>query len=376
MVISRRKIVLLIIFVFCVVVLLCCSPIRCYEAALMLADISAGKEPSRWKKIKPAPEREEVAFERNGRQYLGDLYRSPEGMLAAILLIPGAAELGRDDPRLVALAMTLARARFAVLVPEIPSLRRLQVNPGNIREVRDAFAWLSSRADLAPQGRAGMAAFSYAAGPAILAALEPEIRDRVRFILAVGGYHDLERVLVFFTTGHFRLGGKWSYMEPNAYGKWVFVLHNAEILSDAEDGKLLRMMARRKMDDLSADIEDLRVGLGPEGRGVYTFITNRDPAKGLQLLGKMPEGIREDIAALNLAGKDLAQLKARLLLVHGYDDNIIPYTESIALAAAVPRNSSSLFLGRGLMHVDYDPDFSTIWSFWRAVGRLLEEREK
>ena len=93
-------------------------------------------------------------------------------------------------------------------------------------------------------------------------------------------------------------------------------------------------------------------------------------------MGRLPGGIREDIAVLNLADKDLAQLKARLLPVHGYNDNITPYTESIALAAAVRRNSSSLFLGRGLMHVDYEPDLSAIWSFLRAVDRLLAEREK
>jgi hypothetical protein len=44
-----------------------------------------------------------------------------------------------------------------------------------------------------------MVAFSYAAGPAILAALEAEIRERTGFILAVGGYHDLGQVLTFFT---------------------------------------------------------------------------------------------------------------------------------------------------------------------------------
>ena len=296
--------------------------------------------------------------------------------MAAILLIPGAAELGRDDPRLVAFALTLARARFSVLVPEIPSLRELKVNPGNILEVRDAFAWLVSRPDLAPSGRAGMAAFSYAAGPAILAALEAEIRERVKFIMAVGGYYDLEQVLTFFTTGHFSKNGKWGYLKPNTYGKWVFVLHNADLLSDFEDPALLRAMARRKMNDLSADIDDLKARLGPEGRNIYTFISNRNPQKAPELLGSLPEKIRADIAALNLANKDLSRLKARLLLIHGYDDNIIPYSESIALAGAVSAKQARLFLGKGLMHVDIEPGLISTWKFWRAMDALLAEREK
>jgi acetyl esterase/lipase len=376
MIISCTKVVLFVVLVLFFLLAAGCSPRRGYEAALVLADISAGEKPSRWKKVTPAPVRKEVAFEIDGRQYLGDLYRSPEVSMAAILLVPGAAELGRDDPRLVAFAMTLARARFSVLVPEIPSLRELKVNPGNILEVRDAFSWLVSRPDLAPGGRAGMAALSYAAGPAILAALETEIRKRVKFILAVGGYYDLEQVLIFFTTGHFRKNGKWHYLEPNIYGKWVFVLHNADLLSDFEDPALLRAMARRKMNDLSADIDDLKARLGPEGRNVYTFISNLNPQEAPKLLGSLPERIRDDIAALNLADKDLSRLKARLLLIHGYDDNIIPYSESIALANAVPGKQVRLFLGKGLMHVDIEPGLISTWKFWRAIDALLAERQK
>lgn len=52
--------------------------------------------------------------------------------------------------------------------------------------------------------RAGIAGFSYAAGPSILAALEPDIRDRARFVLSVGGYHDLRRVAAVLITGCFQ----------------------------------------------------------------------------------------------------------------------------------------------------------------------------
>ncbi len=376
MIISRMKIVFLILSVLCLFILLCCSPMRCYEAALVLVDIAAGEKPSRLKKVTPEPRRTTVAFKMKGRQYSGDIYRSPEGSLAAILLIPGAAELGRDDPRLVAFARTLARARFTVMVPDIPSLCRLQVNPGNIREVGDAFSWLATRPQLAPDGRAGMAAFSYAAGPAILAALEPGIQNRVRFILAVGGYYDLEQVLTFFTTGHFRQNGKWGYLEPNTYGKWVFVLHNLELLSDSDDRNLLQTIARRRMADTTADVDDLAARLGSEGRNIHAFITNRNPEKGLELLRNLPEKIRADIAALTLADKDLSRLKARLILIHGYDDNIIPYTESIALAGAVSEGQARMYLGNGLIHVDIEPGLSSTWRLWRAVDALLAERDK
>jgi pimeloyl-ACP methyl ester carboxylesterase len=220
-----------------------------------------------------------------------------------------------------------------------------------------------------------MVAFSYAAGPAILAALEAEIREQTRFILAVGGYHDLVEVLTFFTTGWFRQDGNWQYLEPNEYGKWVFVLSNLGRLEAPADRVLLRAMARRKMADLEASLDDLAGQLRGQGRALYAFITNRDPLQAPALLQQLPAGIRGDIAALDLSSKDLSRLGARLLLIHGYDDSIIPYTESIALAAAVPKGQARLFLVDGLAHVDLEPGLRSRFRLWRAILALLAERD-
>ncbi len=352
-----------------------CSPRRGYEAVLVLADIAAREQPSRLKKATPAPLRQTIAFSVEGRPYRGDLYLPGEIALSALLLVPGAAEEGKDDPRLVAFATTLARARFTVLVPDIGSLRELKVSPDNVQEIGDAFAWLVSRHELAPGGRGGMVAFSYAAGPVILAAMKPEIRERTGFIMAVGGYHNLVQVLTFFTTGWFRQDGQWLYLEPNEYGKWVFVLSNLDRLDNAADRALVRTMAKRKMTDLSASLDDLAVQLQPQGKDLYAFITNRDPQRAPELLRQLPPGILADMDALDLANKDLSLLDARLLLIHGYDDSIIPYTESITLAETLPKDQARLFLVDGLAHVDLEPGLRSRFRLWRAIHALLLERD-
>jgi hypothetical protein len=47
-----------------------------------------------------------------------------------------------------------------------------------------------------------------AVGPVVLAALDEGIRERVRFILAAGGYHDINRALRVLTTGWFEHAGR------------------------------------------------------------------------------------------------------------------------------------------------------------------------
>jgi pimeloyl-ACP methyl ester carboxylesterase len=356
--------------------LLSAGPLRReYQAVLVLSDIAAGPAPSRLKAVTAKPRRSAVAFPMAGGPAAGDLYLSGEKPLAGLLLIPGAAEKGKDDPRLQAFAESLARARFAVLVPDLEGFRSLRVSSSDIGDAADAFAWLAARKELAPGGRAGMFSFSYATGPAILAALEPRIAGRVRFLMAVGGYHSVKDVLTFFTTGYYRQQGRWRYMQPNSYGKWIFVLSNVGLLTDPVDRELFRQATQRKLANLDASLQDLVPRLTADGRRVYDFIENRDPAKAAALMDRLPDRIRKEIDALDVAEYDLSRLRARLILVHGYDDDIIPYTESVALANSLPRGQARLYLVHGLKHVTLKPRLADKYRLWRAISRLLRERD-
>jgi pimeloyl-ACP methyl ester carboxylesterase len=351
-----------------------CASLPNDEAAWVLEDLAVGEGESRLKEYTPDPVRRPIAYTVHGRSYLGDLYQSVHRPLAALVLVPGVAEHGRDDPRLVAFATTLARARFVVLVPDLPGLRALRVQAEDAQGVMDAFIHLLSRPEIPIRGRAGIGAFSYAVGPVVLAALEPAIRERVDFVLGVGGYYDLHQVLTFFTTGYFRKEGKWHYLEPNRYGKWVFVYGNAGRLADPGDRAMFRRMAERKLANPHADIDDLMERLTPEGRSLLDLLENRKPERTPALIASLPALIRAELDALNLSNKDLSRLHARLILLHGTDDAIIPYTESMALAAAAPAGQSELFLIKGLAHVDVRPVGLDRRALWRAIGALLAQR--
>lgn len=342
---------------------------RFVGAGFLLADIvdgTAGRTDVR---------RQPIIFQSRGRVGRADLYRSSAPPRAGLLLLPGVAEQGGDDPRLVTFATALARARFAVLVPELAGLRRLRVSSGDVREVADAFAWLAGQADLAPSGRAGMAAFSYAAGPAILAAMDADISDRVGFVFAVGGYYDLRRVLAFFTTGYFDHDGRRYYLPPDDYGKWAFIAGNVDRLRDVADRRLMQVLAYRLKHDPGAPTSDIVSQLGSEGRSLWAFVSNRDPARVPVLLRDLPVAIRDELTALNPAEQDLSKLHAPLILVHGYEDPMIPFPESIALSGAATATHHRLYLVHGLVHVDVAPGLPDRWRLVRALQDLLAARD-
>lgn len=333
--------------------------------------------------------RRAIAYRIGGRQRHADLYLPGAGApRAGIVLVPGIVRAGNEDPRLVAFANTLARARFAVLAPDIPDFRSLQVRPRDVRLIADAFVYLHARRDLAPGGRAGIAALSYAVGLAMLTALENDVRNEVCFILGIGGYYDVNEEITYLSTGYRKVAGRWQYLKPDDYGKLVFVMGSLPHLADVHDRTTLRTMVDRRLRDPNADIAPLAVRLHAQGRAVYDLVMNPDPERTPALIAALPPGLRAGLRALTLTDKPLREIKADVILVHGMDDDIIPYTESVELAHALPRKQVRLFLiHHVLTHVElnerpfltrvfWTQDVPDFWRMYRAINALLGAGEQ
>ncbi len=357
-----------------------CSPSRLIESSRILHDIEAGEGPSRLKETTPPPNCRTMTYRFDGPERIADLYMPGPGQeaRAGVVLVPGASASGKDDARLIAFATSLARGRFAVLVPDIPGLRSLRVRADDAEYVGDGLIALSRHRAVAAGNRTvGIVAVSYAAGPATLALLDPRTHDTAQFMLTIGGLYDIEAVITFFTTGYFRDSGTaaWRHREPNEYGKWIFAISNSDFLDDPSDRALVEEMARRRLDMPGADIADLAAGLGPQGQAIYRLLVNRDPERVPALIAALPDRVRDEITRFDLSGRDLTNLGVRFVLIHGHDDPIIPETESIAFAAAVP--SADLYVLDSLQHVDPKPSGPVDQlRMLSAMSSVLAERDR
>ena len=360
-----RRLAVLVLLALSLAVILG-HPVRWGEAALMMWDIAAGGQPTLWQKVTDRPN-EYPARWADGE---GDVYSPAGHPRASLVLVPGAAVLGRDEPRLQALARTLARAGFVVLVPELPEVRRLALSRHDAERVASALRQLRQ---WQPGRPLGVAAVSYAVAPAVIAALQ----TAPQFIVGIGGYHDSEAAIRFVTTGAFRPVGdpRQHMVAPNNYGRWAFLLANAGRLEDPNDTVALQTIATTRFRDPGADIGPLAARLGPDGKAVLALVENRDPDAVTRLTSALPERVRREIDGLNLALYDLSKLHSHLILIHGRGDPLVPYSESQALAAAASNARVSLFLVDDLGHVDFNAvTIANAWAMWRAVDSLLAER--
>jgi pimeloyl-ACP methyl ester carboxylesterase len=225
---------------------------------------------------------------------------------APLVLVHGYAPGGKDEPRVREAAALLARAGFDVAVPTIPGLTRGRLRPDDVRPV---VATLAARA--APTV---VVAVSVGAGPALLAAADPAVRDRVGLVLSLGGYASASEVLRFFLTGDYAWG--------DVRGR---VVHEPQVVRAflEANGDLLDTSAREALADPSR---------------AAALLATPSPAVAGLLEALSPERVADRIGA-------------RLVLVHGLDDRAVPYTESLRLAAARPAGTR-VVLVRLLDHVE------------------------
>jgi pimeloyl-ACP methyl ester carboxylesterase len=351
---------------------------RALEALLLTGDMAAGSRPSRLKEQSAAPVRETITYRSASGSYAADVYRpgGGAGARAALVVVPGIVRLGKDDPRIVAFAETMARVRFQVFIPDLHSLRELSIRSADVEEIGALISHVALQEGAGAKKSVGIVAFSYAAGPAILAAMQPETRDLVRFVYAIGGYYDIISVGTYLTTGCFRTAPdeRWQKRAASPYATWVFVHSSAAWLDNPADQQALRAMSETKLSDPDADVSAIAAGLGAQGKAVYRLLLNADPEKAPALISVLPASLLAELRRLDLRSKNMADLKAKLILVHGRDDTLIPYSESLALAAAV--DGSRLFVIESLAHVDLKAaGMLDIWKLWRASYLLLSERD-
>ncbi len=341
------------------------------EAGLVLEDLIISD--SRLRERTPGPTFRALRITDDGRKLHGDFYLPANSVRAGIVLVPGLAVAGKNDARLVALARTLARVNFMVLIPDVPGFRAYRMGSEDVEVLVAAVQALGVAPEMQPRLPIGIGAFSFAVGPALIAALDARVAERVDFIVAVGGYQDLRRLITYYTTGAHR--DDRDTPTPYDRGKWIFALGVSEKLPDTSDRLAIQAVARRAIYG-NADESDVPApaSLSPGGAALLELLTNTTPERVPALLARLPATLRAEITALNPAEQPMNRLRGQLLLLHGRGDNIIPYTESVALAESVPAGHAQLFIIDGLAHVDLQPTAGDVDILMEMVNALLDQR--
>lgn len=253
---------------------------------------------------------------------------------AGLLLTHGIIEDGKNDPRLKRFAYSLARVGFAVLVPDLQAMKSFRIAFSDVDDIVASSHYLVSLTDIVDEKKLGLMGFSYAAGPTLMAAADPLLRDHIKFVVSFGGYYDPINVIRFITTGYYEYGREKGFLQPQPYGKWVFFMNNVDYVGNENDRKILRQIFKNEQMETPPDVAPLLKRLTPNGRSVYELLVNTDPSRTEKLVQTIDPRLRAYLKKLSLAPV-VPQIGAHFIIGHGNTDPLIPYTESLRLADAV-----------------------------------------
>jgi dienelactone hydrolase len=265
---------------------------------------------------------------------------------------------GRHHVALRRMGRALAAAGHVAVIPEVARWRDLEVTSREVSPaVGCAYRALQGWPQVDPD-RIGLMGFSVAATWAVEhAAAEGD--GRFAAVVGMGGYGDLERMLRAMVVGEYEWEGVASRYTPDPYGRWIMggtllpVLdgdtygdHEARVAA----GKALRSLAVTAGRHgayagepvYDAAIADLRARLPVAVHPAWDLLA--PPSARLVPDVQAGRMLADAMAAAALRGEPELDPRGRLdglrtpaALLHGEADRLIPYSETLRLAQAVPR---------------------------------------
>lgn len=339
----------------------------------------------------------EVVLHRPDRTVPGTLLvpRAGHGPWPTWVVLHGMTRLGRHHHALTRFIRALASSGAAVLVPEVPEWTELDVDPGvTAPTVGAAVEGLRREGVLAAGDQVGLIGFSFGSPQALLTSVHPEVGPDVGAVVGFGGYCDLERTLRFQLTGRHEWQGRRRALAPDPYGRWIvaanFLPRAAGYTNSQDVADALRAMAREAGDrglpawDPSYDTykAELRDRLPPGDRPLFDlFAAASDRPAPLDEL----EAVVEPLAHAAREAEPLMEpfpgvrdVAVPVHLLHGRNDRLIPYTESLRMVERMPERVASRVTVTGLFaHSSGDSapglfrGIREAWVFCGALGRVL-----
>jgi pimeloyl-ACP methyl ester carboxylesterase len=275
------------------------------------------------------------------------------------LLAQGLHYLGPADPRFERFGRVLAEAGFLVLAPFLPEQCALRLSPKNADDLAAAFDELERRCRaLGVPGKPAVFSISFGSQPAIALAARSSHRERLGALALFGGFADFDETIRFVLTGRAEHRGQQAQGAHDPTNAPVVLLNLLPELDDPVDRPALEAALRALVSETWGRPELKRPGardaiaarlaapLGPREREL--FLTACLLVPGAE--ERLADTLRRAAPRLRFADPRplLPLVRAPIVIVHGRDDDVIPWTEALKLSEAIPAAQKGRLILTGL----------------------------
>lgn len=292
-----------------------------------------------------------------------------------LVLAHGVHYKGIGEPRLQRFARAIASAGVLVMTPELAELADYHIDPRTIDTIGESALDLRERVHRTTVGVMGL---SFAGGLSMLAAAQPRYASAISLVVAVGAHDDLERVSHFFIEDKIpEVGGGTLEMKAHDYGAVVLVYGYVDHFFPARDVPTAREALRAWLHEDFDGARKKAEAMSAEARAKMQLVfDHREDVLGPEIL----DVITEHAGAMKAVSPhgNLGGLRARVYLLHGEGDNVIPAAETRWLAADAPPGSvQNALVSPALQHVELhgEPKAKDEYDLVHFMAQVLDDVE-
>mgnify|MGYP003663991056 FL=1 len=293
-----------------------------------------------------------------------DHYDPSTQYAGTVVVIHGMSPKGKQDHRVSELCFALSKVGYRVMAPDIESIKQLIICPSQIDTIADFLYKIATDEKLTPSGKIGVLAPSFSGAMCLAAASLPSIKDRVTAVCAIGAFTEVESVMAYLL----RNGA------ADPYGRFI-VLKKIVPLVCSESGLFQGALDAAIQDNLNEiDFDELT-----NAYNLYLSSlteSNRQKIRRLfydvlyreELFASSKLVLSEELKALDIVHR-IDDLSAKVFLLHGFADSVIPCQQSERLYQELKalNKSAELVITPFLSHGDTQIRLSQLPDMARIV---------
>lgn len=268
-----------------------------------------------------------------------------------IVLVHGMHPLGMHEPRLIALARAFTHAGIAVLTPHVKDLAHFELSAKSIDTIEQAARRLAKYLHVPAVGVFGI---SFSGALALIAASQASSRTPIGFVVALGAHHDLRRFAAFAlgtpVTGPSK---EQCATRPHPYAAAVIAYNVAEDLFSPADLPQAKEALLALLQSDRPRSTRLASTLSPVGRAMFASL-QRHRSEPTPLKAVRDAVLRQAVRLRQLSPVgSLHKVSMPVVLMHGKDDPVVPWTETMWLAHELPRRHvASMLISPLIRHAE------------------------
>ena len=300
-----------------------------------------------------------------------------------VVMFPGASADAEEHPGMLFLGSIICKLGFKVFIPRIPPLKKLKIN-------EDCFDWFShsyneiiKRDDINKDKVISMA-LSFGGALLLKASFDSRIsKNPPKSIMTFGTYSDIKTTLKFLCNGKIKLNSEEIFIKPHSWGLTVLFHNfldkfNFDEINEYKD-KIREIVALRiedKLDEVDNKIKELK------SEKAQIFIQNIFDCKiNEEVSNEIYRVLDQEKEFINVMSPKYwaDKIKTKVFIMHGSNDSMVPYTESITLNRYI--DNSSLFVSYMYEHKEISTDrgllfklkeFYKMYSFFKSYFKYNE----